>query len=618
MKIDSVQINNFKSIKNFTLNFDDVNINGIRAGIFVGLNESGKSSLLESISLINKGFHDLDYSNYCNLDEQDNKEFIDLQIKYSVLNQETFKNKLQQTTKFPQIIIDELFIKSITRNVYLDDEGDAGESIEVDFEDLDYTKYFLDENKKNIGGKYFIETTILQKKFSESVTEPIYLDKKKFTSILKNVIFSFIDELYPEILIWRPSEEFLINESIDLNKFKESPEKISVPLKNIFNIYGKKTTAEIKICIDNALKSPAKKDKLVEEISESITKYINKVWKEHKIKIRVSIDATECNVLVEDKDKKYSYFSMEQRSDGFKQFISLILSLSTLNESKSLINKIILIDEPEVHLHPSGIIYMRDELLKIAKNNIVFISSHSQFMIDTDNPNRHFIVNKIKGETKIKQVDNNTNFKEDSVLQNAFGLNLYKELIPKNIIVVEGGDDKYFLNHCLNKFNTIKNFSIKSAGGASKAPGFASLLSNEDLEPIILFDSDKEGKDCKKKILDTYKPFYNNNNVFTLKDILNTLPDNSTIEDLYPIEFVQKQLKDELGKDYNFNPNEPIIIQLKNQEEKVRNDKQKLESIKIKLSNSFVEEYKTKENLESIKKIKDFIGNLTIKIRKET
>ena len=51
-------------------------------------------------------------------------------------------------------------------------------------------------------------------------------------------------------------------------------------------------------------------------------------WKEHKIKIRISINANICKVHVEDKDKKFAYYSMSQRSEGFKQFISLILSLS--------------------------------------------------------------------------------------------------------------------------------------------------------------------------------------------------------------------------------------------------------------------------------------------------
>ena len=56
---------------------------------------------------------------------------------------------------------------------------------------------------------------------------------------------------------------------------------------------------------------------------------------------------------------------MVDRSDGAKHFLSLILSISVANETDILKNNIIVIDEPEVHMHPSGIRYIREELLKI-------------------------------------------------------------------------------------------------------------------------------------------------------------------------------------------------------------------------------------------------------------
>ena len=76
---------------------------------------------------------------------------------------------------------------------------------------------------------------------------------------------------------------------------------------------------------------------------------------------------------------------MDERSQGFKHFISLILHLSISNKKEKCKDQIIIIDEPENHLHPSGIRYMRDELIKIGKNNYVFVATHSPFMIDNKN-----------------------------------------------------------------------------------------------------------------------------------------------------------------------------------------------------------------------------------------
>jgi predicted ATP-dependent endonuclease of OLD family len=41
------------------------------------------------------------------------------------------------------------------------------------------------------------------------------------------------------------------------------------------------------------------------------------------------------------------------------------------------LNKVILLDEPETHLHPSGQKYLRNELLKISENNLVIYATHS-------------------------------------------------------------------------------------------------------------------------------------------------------------------------------------------------------------------------------------------------
>ncbi len=613
IQIDSVEIKNFKSIIDYKFDFNSIDIENAKCGIFVGLNESGKSAFLEALSLLNSGFKEEDYHYLCNNNAQDDEsKYLDLNINYIVTDSNALTKNIHTTGLLDASLVKKLKIKRIRKRHFIGSKLIPVSLLKFEFEnDEIISDFYSCTVDAQIGNRTFKKKAILK-------VIPEGQDAKKATKDDLNEVISIllkeeIELQTPKIQFWKISPEFLINEEIDLNEFIENPD-ISIPLKNIFSVYGKNTKEEIKLTLEKALKNPAKRDELVEKISESITKHINRIWKEHKIKIRVSINGDMCNVLVEDQDNRFSYFGMNQRSDGFKQFISLILSLSTLNESNSLRNNIILIDEPEVHLHPSGIIYMRDELLKIAKNNFVLISTHSQFMVDTNNPERQFIVTKNKGETKFEQVTESTNFKEDSVLKNAFGLNLYKELLPEKIIIVEGGDDRHLFNHCLALYN-FRNFAIKSAGGASKTPTFAGLLSNEELKPYIVLDADKEGKDNKTKIINTYKQFYNNNNVMTLKEILNTLPDDATIEDLYPIEFIKTNLKSELGKDLEIVSTSSIIIQLKNINEKLKNDKQKLESLKVKLSNAFVKEFDTIDKLKSCDRLSIFLDNLIVKLQ---
>jgi predicted ATP-dependent endonuclease of OLD family len=205
----------------------------------------------------------------------------------------------------------------------------------------------------------------------------------------------------------------------------------------------------------------------------------------------------------------------------------------------------ILIDEPETHLHPSAIKDIRDELVRIGKNCPVIVATHSNYMIDANCPKRHFLVKKKNGETSIEQLNSKSDFYDDAVLYPAFGLNFFKELLPENIIMVEGNSDKIILNHAIRKLNVNLSFSIKATNGTGTSPKFAKFLSDEKVKPFIIFDED--AKDRKKNILEQQRDVYNPNNVFTLKDLVPKLPDDATIEDVLPFEFVKKFFKDNLN-----------------------------------------------------------------------
>lgn len=630
MRLTSVEIKNFKSIKEIIIPFQPYGqgSNKSHTSFLVGLNESGKSAILNAISLIDTGLNNLDYEVFCYLEAQDNDDYIDIYGNFEPTEQESWKKLITNRFALSNNVWEKLQIKKFTKNVYKNIESGSqiDYSITINGEELPLYEYVITKKTAVTNGvsksSEIIGLLSKTNNISEVITDEnakSFLKPEqrilKSTDLERWILNQIKEKLIlklPKIQIWKASADFLINEQVDLNQFKENP-SISIPLKNIFQIFGKNTDSDIKLTIEKALSNQARRDELQERLTEIITKYINKIWKEHKIKIRLSINGVSCQVLVEDKDKKFNYYNMAQRSEGFKQFISLILSISAQNDSDNLKNNIILIDEPEVHLHPSGIKYMRDEILKIGRNNTVLVSTHSQFMIDTSCPERHFIVTKNKSTTEINQLSDAANITDDNVLSAAFGLNIFKELIPENIIVVEGGDDKVVISHCLNQLFTGFFFAIKSAGGASKMPGFARLLQEENISPILIFDSDKEGRDNKQLIIENQREFYTSKNVFTLKDLVNSLPVDSTLEDLLPFEFVKKFFESELGQPFNLEENKAIVIQLKQQCEVLKN-KSKLESLKIKLSNKFREDYKTSKSIEKVERLKSFLNSLKNKI----
>ena len=629
MKIKNIQIVNFKSIKdlNISLNEYGVRSNKSKSTFLVGINESGKSAILEAISLINVGFGDMKYDECCFLEAQEDNEYIDIYVNIEITNMTFWRKQIAKKISLTEDFVKKIEIKELNKNIYINEKG-LNESYLVSINDnLPFFHFIVNESEKTVNEKIQkiqkIESLQEFNKIEEDITidnaESFLKENQKLLTkdILELKISSLLKPVFnnnmPNIQLWKPKPEYLINEIINLEEFMEDT-SISISLKNIFHIYGKSTDDDIKRTVERALGNQARSDELQEKMTDKVTRHINRIWKEHKIRIRISFNGSNCQVQVEDKDKKFTYYTMAQRSDGFKQFVSLILSLSAQNESDKLKNKIILIDEPEVQLHPSGVQYMRDEILKIGKNNNVIVATHSQYMVDVNTPERHWIVQKKKSQTTISQVDENTPIEDDKVLASAFGLNLFKELLPKNIIVVEGNDDKNIISHAIKRIKDKFFYSIKSAGGASKSPGFARLLNDENVPAFILFDADKEGKDNQKKILKEQGDSYSRDNVFILNDLSDSLPSNSTIEDLLPIDFVKSFFDREMGQSFTLVEDKAIIHQLKNQNPKLKSDKQKLDSLKVQLSEEFRIKYTKKSDITNIHRLADLTTALVNKI----
>ena len=155
--------------------------------------------------------------------------------------------------------------------------------------------------------------------------------------------------------------------------------------------------------------SAAEARNLQDKLSDRVTAHIRKLWPDHPIRIKFQINGTQLTFLVEDDGVQYKVRTTSQRSDGFRQFVSFLLTISAENHSRKLSNTLLLLDEPETHLHPQAQEYLKNELMRISKGkdaNIVLYATHSNYMIDKSQISRCFRVDKGKdGKTKIEQFE---------------------------------------------------------------------------------------------------------------------------------------------------------------------------------------------------------------------
>ncbi|MDL2264588.1 ATP-binding protein, partial [Synergistaceae bacterium OttesenSCG-928-I11] len=300
-------------------------------------------------------------------------------------------------------------------------------------------------------------------------------------------------------IYWKYDDKYLLPNRISLAKFKDDS-SICIPLESMFHLAG---YHDIKGKIDEALtQRPTRLTNILKKVSEKSTEYLHSVWKDYK-NIEFNLTSNGPNIDIHIKDKENLY-DCDQRSDGFKRFVTFLLALSARVNNGKIKNSIIVVDEPDLGIHILGQKNLVQELIKISKNNFVFYSTHSIFMIDKENITRHFVVSKKNEITTIKRVTN-SDYADDEVILNALGYSLFETLKPRNIIF-EGWTDKHVFEVAIkskkaskNHIDQLKNIGAVHSAGVKGIVNIAKILELANREYFVISDSDKPAKEMQNK-----------------------------------------------------------------------------------------------------------------------
>ncbi len=578
LKLSNIKILNYKSINDISL--DIKKHDNSYTTIFVGKNETGKSNLLNAISFAELPSGEFNYDELRNAQNEQAK-YIDFYFTYSFGNDDEWKQIFQENIKAPTDFIELIDFNSIENNTYLSKTGKnfnrANNTIfnapnDETLKKYAFKKLSITEDNPFLYDICYTRSIDVNNINNESAdNSSLYkkLNRESLQTIMDDIFGTLLEDNILNVSKWKHSKEYLITETIDLNSFKTN-NNICYPLKNIFNLAGYKTQKDIENKINSLANSPKNINKLASQLERITTEYINKIWAESKIKVKIDIqkDLNLDVYIIDETDEENTYY-MSDRSEGFKQFISLILSISAANETDKLKNNIILIDEPEVHMHPSGIRFMRNELLRIGENNYVFVATHSQFMIDTKNQERHYIVTKPKNNTCVKIWDSTKDLADDEILRQAFGINVLNDLLAPHRMLVEGCTDCVLFEKALATISPKNCITITNGTGANIV-SVASMLKMYNVDVLTIVDADKDGEGYKKEIVKLGTP-YENSSVKTIRDINSEIIDYGTIEDCLDYNYVTKQLKiafcnvtENKSCTFAYSAEKPILEEFKN------------------------------------------------------
>lgn len=575
MILNKITIMNFKSIQN--LEFDIKKYGNSYTTMFLGINEAGKSNILQAMSFLNAPNQDFHYSAMHN--EKDlNVDHVNLYFDLNFTKDEPYLEEIKLRIKNSDAL--EFEISNIQKNVYLE-KNKTRFQVAYKFDICNLTKeLFIQINPNNH------EYIINERQVNESY---VLLTEKIIKEDLTNLITSVIQKYEVQATIWKPSDKYFIS-PVNLHEFKKNIES-NIPLKTIFFLSGYQDQKAIQEII-NQISIISLRLQLAKNLSNKTSAYIKSIWN-HNIYMCIEItDSGMCNVTIQDdgKENECEFYPFNARSEGFKQFISLILSLSIENKKINK-NQLILIDEPEIHLHPSGIRDLGKELLAIGENNYLFVATHSPFLIDRECKERNIIIKKDNFALTTKQeIKSEEDINDDEVLREAFGINVFKDLLNPHKILVEGNTDKVILQ----KLFAITNCKYGITNGiGSNIVTLASRFNDDKISILTITDDDLNGQKYRDNILKIGGVF-NQNNVFTLRDLVPEINDGATIEDLLGKNYIESKFvsfySSEFSKEISFslNENSPYMEQIKLFLKSQNNDtKDHIDKFKIKISNDF-------------------------------
>lgn len=247
---------------------------------------------------------------------------------------------------------------------------------------------------------------------------------------------------------------------------------------------------------------------------------------------------------------------LSRASGGEKEILNFLLGVFALN----IKNGVLIIDEPELHLHPKWQQILLELFNDFIKNRGIqfFIVTHSPYFITPESIKSVFRVFSQNGESQIvPPQDLNESDKELFMLVNVF--NNTKVFFADKVILVEGDVDLIIYESILEKLQVkinnsevIEIIEIQQTGGVEKNKDF---LEKWQIKTYAVLDKDKISQSLKVfilkngKIEDYFKSVITKNH-YDINDAIKIAKKIKKASSLIPVEL--KEIFEKIIKD-NFN-----------------------------------------------------------------
>ncbi|MFX1392226.1 MAG: ATP-dependent endonuclease, partial [Promethearchaeota archaeon] len=285
---------------------------------------------------------------------------------------------------------------------------------------------------------------------------------------------------------------------------------------------------------------------LLDNASKQMTTTLNHYFRERNYEVEYNVDGQFLEILIAD-EKRPAKINLEERSKGFRWYFSFFLTFLVESEGTHK-NAILLLDEPGIHLHLQAQFNLIEFFKKLKDTNQIIYTTHSPFLIDKNHLEQVRSVYEYEpGKARVTEDHLLPDRKSIFPLQAALSYNtsqiLYKglkHLLVENKVAYNYINTINAIMHKIGKNTLDQNLIVIPCNNSSNIDSYARLFVDLDNFPVILLDSDKNGRQAYEKLTESL--FSNHKNyVLMIGDVINHKK-NSEIEDLIGKELLVKTL----------------------------------------------------------------------------
>ena len=263
--------------------------------------------------------------------------------------------------------------------------------------------------------------------------------------------------------------------------------------------------------------SPSKCIKLLNAASNKLTSRLNPAWKGDPIRIELRYSPGNImSVVISDVHRDGNVTNtglLSRRAEGFKWTFSFIVNFAAETQRAELKEAILLLDEPARNLHPTQQMGISDLLKNLAGSNQVLYATHSPFMIFDYTPGNLLVVELDKRRHLSRIFYDYWNADDKTLTPILYGLSRgqVESVVDREIgtnsrpiIIVETMSDSMYLN-AFDKFLQDPNISMNplnvvAAYNKNSVLPLAIFYRNHGYKTFILLDNTDESRQTSAQL----------------------------------------------------------------------------------------------------------------------